>query len=499
AKDLRFGLRALRRNPGATLVAIVTLGLGIGAGTAIFSVVNTVLLRNLPYSQPERLVMVWEKFLSFGLDKVPISASEYIDYRNESQALEQTAAYGTVDFNMTGQDLPERVSGAEVTAGLFPLLGVNPVLGRTFVSEENQQGRDGVTVISYGLWRRRFDADPHTIGQPILLNGRSYTVIGIMPREFQFPMSLFGVKGVTFTQPAELWVPLVFTPEQLSHRSSRSYGLIARLKPGESLDRTNTEVESIAAGMRQRFPDNYPADGWGATAVLVKDQVVGGIRPVLIALAAGVALVLLIACANVANLLLARALSREKEIAIRLAVGASRARIVRQLMAESAVLSILGGALGLLLAFLGVDVLVSYSAQTLPRVKDTTVDWQVLMFSLAVSIFTAILFGLVPGVQASRAGVVTSLKDRGQSSGSRSRQLLGRAIVAGEFAIAVMLLIAAGLVITSLWRLQSVNPGFDPKNVLTFELTLPREGFADRRSVSSFYQRGLERISAIPG
>src|SRR5262249_17963080 len=286
-----------------------------------------------------------------------------------------TAAYGTVDFNLTGQDQPERVSGAEVTASLFPMLGINPVLGRTFADEENQSGRDAVAVISYGLWQRHFAAEPHVIGQPVVLNGRGYAVIGVMPRDFQFPMSLFGIKGVRFTQPAELWVPLVFKPGQLSQRSSRSYGLIGRLKTGESLDRANAEVESIAAGMRQRFPDNYPADGWGATAVLVKDQVVGGIRPVLIALAAGVALVLLIACANVANLLLARALSREKEIAIRVAVGASRARIVRQLMAESAVLSILGGALGLLLAFLGVDVLVSYSAQTLPRVKDTTVDW----------------------------------------------------------------------------------------------------------------------------
>jgi putative ABC transport system permease protein len=497
--DLGYGLRALRKKPGFALVAVITLGLGIGAGTAIFSVVNAVLLRDLPYSKPNQLVLVWERFLTFGLDKIPVSAAEYVDYRNENQVFDQIATYGTVDFNLTGQDQSERISGAAVTASLFPLLGVEPMAGRTFAGGEDQAGHDGVTVISNGLWRRRFGADPHIVGQSITLNGRSYSIIGVMPPDFQFPMSLYGIKGVTFTEPAELWVPLVFRPGQLKDRGSRSYGLIGRLKPGVSLARASADVESIAARMQQRFAGSYPADGWGATAVLLKEQVVGRLRPVLVALSVAVALVLLIACANVANLLLARALSREKEVAIRMAVGARRWRIVRQLMAESALLSVLGGAVGLLIAFWGVDLLVSFSAQTLPRVKETSVDWRVLVFSLAVSVVTALLFGLVPALHSSKPDLSESLKDRGQSSGVGTRRRLARTIVVGEFAVAVMLLISATLVIRSLWRLQNVNPGFDPKNVLAFDLTLPREEFADRQAVAAFYQGALERIRALPG
>jgi len=489
----------MRKKPGFALVAVVTLGLGIGAGTAIFSVVDAVLLRDLPYSKPDQLVLVWERFLTFGLDKVPVSAAEYVDYRNENQVFDQIATYGTVDFNLTGQDQPERISGAAVTASLFPLLGVDPIAGRTFADEENQAGRDGVTVISNGLWRRRFAANPQIVGQSITLNGRSYSIIGVMPSGFQFPMSLYGIKGVTFTQPAELWVPLVFRPAQLKERGSRGYGVIGRLKPGETLSRAAADVESIAARMQQRFGDSYPADGWGAAAVSLKEQVVGRLRPVLVVLSVAVALVLLIACANVANLLLARALSREKEVAIRMAVGAGRWRIIRQLMAESAILSILGGVVGLLIAFWGIDLLVSFSAQTLPRVKDTSVDWRVLAFSLSVSVLTAILFGLVPALHTSKPDLGESLKERGQSSGQGTRRRLARAIVVGEFAIAVTLLISAVLVIRSLWRLQNVNPGFDAKNVLAFDLTLPLEGFADRQSVAAFYQRALDRIRSLPG
>jgi putative ABC transport system permease protein len=498
--DFRLGIRSLGKRPGFALVAILTLGLGIGASAAIFSVVNAVLIRKLPYTDSEGLVLVWERFQGLGLDTIPISASEYVDYRNENQVFEEVASYNTLDFNLTGQDEPERVSAAAVTASLFPLLGIRPQLGRTFDEAENQQGRDGVTVISNGLWRQRFGGDRQIIGRPILLNGRSYSVIGVMPVDFQFPLSLFGIKGVTFTQPAQLWVPTVFTRQQLAERTSRDYGLIGRLKPRSSLAAANADVQSIAARMQQRFPDNYPADGWGAAAVSLRDQVVGPMRPALLMLAAAVSLVLLIACGNVANLLLARAVSREKEVAIRMAVGASRWRILRQLMAESTVLSFSGGAVGLLLTFWGVDLLISYAAQTLPRVKETSVDWQVLAFSLAICAVSTVLFGLVPALRTSKPEFGESLKDRAQSgSGSPAKQRLGRAIVVVEFGLAVILLIAAGLVIRSLWRLQNVDPGFDPNNALTFELTLPREGFAERQSVAAFYQRALERIAALPG
>ena len=499
-QDIRYGLRMMLKNPGFTAVAVVALALGIGANTAIFSVINAVLLRQLPYEHPERLVLVWEKFLRQGLDKIPVSAPEFTDYRDQNRVFEQIAAFDTADFNLTGGDAPERVPGARVSATVFLLLGVKPQWGRTFLPEENEPGRDAVVLMSYGLWQRRFGSDPKLIGRTLALNNKNYTVVGIMPPGFHFPLSLFDIQGVEFTQPAELWTPISFTPTQMKQRGSRDFGVIGLLKPGVTLGQANAEVQTIADRMRQQYPDNYPPDGWGASVVSLHEQIVGRIRPTLLVLFAAVGFVLLIACANVANLLLARATARHKEIAIRTALGAGRWRLIRQLLTESILLSLLGGILGILLALWGIDTLVSYGSDTLPRIKEVGLDGRVLGFTLLISIVTGALFGLVPALQASKLDLTETLREGGRTSagGAGHRRLRSLAIIA-EFALALMLLVGAGLTIKSFWRLQKTDPGFNPQNVLTFQLSLPKAKYSEPKQIASFYRQIIERTGALPG
>jgi predicted permease len=499
-QDLRYGARMLMKSPGFTFVAVLTLALGIGANTAIFSVVNGVLLRQLPYEEPERLALIWEKFSSWGLGQAPISASEFTDYRNQTHSFSSLAAFDTADFNLTGGDLPERVSGAQVSAGLFPLLGVKPQLGRAFSAEENEPGRDNVVLLSHGLWRRRFGADPGIIGRTLSLSDRSYTVIGVMPPSFQFPMSLFVIKGVTFTQPAELWTPVTFSADRLKARASRSLGVIGRLKPGVTLTQAGAEVQAIAYRMRQQYPESYPPEGWGAYAVSLHEQIVGRMRLPLLALLGAVSLVLLIACANVASLLLARSTVRRKEIAVRASLGASRRRIIRQLLTESLLLAFCGGGLGLLIALWGTDQLVSLSAQTLPRMKEVGLDGRVLGFTLAISILTGLVFGLMPVIEASKLDLNAVLKEGGRrATVSPGQRRLRSLIVAAEFALALTLLIGAGLLSRSFWRLQNVSPGFEPENVLTFQLSLPWKSYPGSQYVSAFFQQAIARIAHLPG
>ncbi|MGH9938700.1 MAG: ABC transporter permease, partial [Blastocatellia bacterium] len=499
-QDLRSGARMLVKNPGFALIAIITLALGIGANTAIFSVVNAVLLRPLPYEHPERLVLVWEHFLRQGLAQIPVSASEFTDYRDQNRVFERIAAFNTVDYNLTGADTPERLPGAVVSASVFPLLGVKPLLGRTFTDGENQSGSDNVVVVSHGLWRRRFGADPNFVGKTLTLDGRSYTVVGVMPQGFQFPMSLFGVKGVTFTQPAELWTPVVFTPRQLKIRGSRAYGVIGRLKPNVTLAQANADAQSIANRMLQQYPNSYTPEGWGASVVSLHDQVVGKMRPALLVLLGAVGFVLLIACANVANLMLVRAAGRVSEMAIRVALGAARRRLVRQLLTESMLLALLGGALGLILAWWGVELLVALSPDTLPRMNEVALDRNALGFTLLLSILTGTAFGLAPILQISKLNLNESLKEGSRrASGGSDSQGVRRLSVIVEFALAVALLLGAGLMIKSFWRLMKVDPGFDPQNVLTFQITLPRDGYGKREEVISFYQRAVERVKTLPG
>jgi putative ABC transport system permease protein len=499
-QDLRYGVRMLLRSPGVSVIAVFALALGIGANTAIFSVVNAVLVRQLPYENPERLVLVWERFLRQGLEQVPVSAPEYTEYREQNKSFEQIAAFDTVDFNLTGSDDPERVPGASAAASLFSLLGVKPELGRTFAPEENEAGRDTVVVVSHGLWQRRFGSDPNLVGRMLQLNGRSYTIIGVMPPKFNFPLSLFGIKGVQFTQPAELWTPLVFTPAQMKSRGSRGLGIIGRLKPGVTLAQASAEVQSIANHMRERYPDSYPPDGWGASAVSLHEQVIGSIRPTLYVLLGAVGLVLLISCTNVANLLLARAAARQQEMAIRTALGAVRRRIIRQLLTESILLGLIGGGCGLVLAMWGIDLLAAYGAQTLPRISEVNLDARVLGFTFLISILTGAIFGLAPALTSSKLDLNESLKEGGRSStsGVGHKRLRSVTIIA-EFALALVLLIAAGLLIKSFWRLQQVDPGFNPNNVLTFQLSLPRDKYPENQQVAAFYQHAIEHIKALPG
>jgi predicted permease len=499
-QDLRYGGRMLVKNPGFTLVAVITLALGIGANTAIFSVVNGVLLRQLPYEKPEQLALIWEKFSSWGLEQVPVSASEFVDYRDQAQSLLSLAAFDTADFNLTGGDLPERVPGAQVSANLFPLLGVKPQLGRVFVDEENEPGRDNVVLLSHTLWQRRFGADPGIIGRTLALSGRGYTVIGVMPPSFQFPMSLFGIKGVTFTQPAELWTPVAFSADRLKERANRSLGLIGRLKPGVTITQANAAVNAIAHRMRQQYPENYPPAGWGAYAVSLHEQVVGQMQLPLLVLLGAVSLVLLIACANVASLLLARSTVRRKEMAVRAALGASRRRITRQLLTESLLLAFCGGGLGLLIALWGTDQLVSLSAQTLPRMKEVGMDGRVLGFTLAISMLTGIIFGSMPIIEASKLDLNDALKEGGRrATVSAGQRRLRNLIVAAEFALALVLLIGAGLLSRSFWRLNNVSPGFEPENVLTFQLTLPWASYPESRQVAEFFKQAIARIAHLPG
>lgn len=434
--DLGYGIRLMLKSPGFTAIAVITLALGIGINTTIFSVMNAVLLRQLPYAAPESLVMVWEKFLQQGLDKIPVSASEFIDYQNQAQSFEQVAAFTTKDFNLTGGDAPERVSGAVVSANLFPLLGVEPFSGRTFLPEENQSGRDNVLVISYGLWQQRFGGAPNLEGSTVSLDGQSCTIVGIMPPEFRFPMSLFGIKGMTYTQPPELWRPAAFTDRQLKQRGNRTYGLLGRLKPGVTIEQVNAEVQVIADRMLLQYPNSYAQEGWGASAYPLREQVIGGIRPALLLLLIAVSLVLLIACGNVANLMLSRTAARQKEIAVRAALGATSSRIIRQLLTESSLLALLGGAIGLLSAHLATNLLVAYSPYTLPRIKEISVDWRVLIFTLGASAFTVLIFGLVPAWQASKIDLNTTLKGESQnvsSSGVSSVVVVNQAFVRRYF------------------------------------------------------------------
>ncbi|MEO7725140.1 MAG: ABC transporter permease [Chthoniobacterales bacterium] len=500
-RDFRLALRTLLKSPGFTLVAVATVALAIGANTAVFSLVNALLLRPLPYKAPDELVLLWEKFSGQGLEQIPVSAPEYLDYEKQNHSFAQIAAFDFVDLNLTASEIPERIQGAVVTPSLFPLLGVEPIKGRVFLPNEIGEGNDGVVVISGRLWQRRFNSDPGLVGKQIPLNGRNFTVVGIMPAKFEFPIPFFNVTGGSFFGQIDIWKPIAFTKDDLSSRGSRSNVVIARLKPGVTLGQAQAEISLVAANWIRQFPDNYsPQTRFGAWLSSFHEQVSGAMRPALLILSGAVALVLLIACANLTTMLLARAGSREREFAIRVALGASRLQLLRQMLAESVLLAVIGGAAGTLLAVWGLDLLRAISAQTVPRIAQANLDGRVLFVTLVVSVVTGIVFGLIPALASGNPELTEALKEggRGTTTGIR-RNRLRNSLVVAEVALALVLLISAGLLIKSFSRLQNVDPGFNPTNVLTMELALPLLKYPRGKPVADFYAEVQRRVTKLPG
>jgi putative ABC transport system permease protein len=486
-QDLRFGFRMLRKSPVFTTVAVIALALGIGANTAIFSVVNAVLLSPLPFGNPDRLVMIWENDTQEGNPRNQVAPANYIDFRERNRTFEQLAFLTqTAGVNLTGGDQPERIESSAVSANFFSLLKVQPVLGPGFRPEDEKPDAEPVVVLSYGLWQRRFGGDTNIIGKTLTIEGQSASVVGVAPRGFQFP------------EKAEMWGPMPLAGEDAKVRARHSLLVIGRLKPDATLAEAKADLSTIASQLATEYPETNT--GRGATLLTIKDQLVGDVQPALIILLGAVGFVLLIACANVANLSLARGAARQKELAVRLTLGATRGRLVRQLLTESVLLSLMGGVLGLLLAVWGIDFLLALGPTKVPRIEGVRLNWMVLGFTMSLSVLTGIIFGLVPALQASKPDLNESLKEteRGASGGVgrvRARGLL----VISEVALALVLLIGAGLLIKSFVRLQRVELGFNPENVLTMQLSLPFANYKEPNQVTAFYTQLTERVRHLPG
>ncbi len=503
--DLRYGWRKLMRSPGFTIVAVVTLGLGIGANTAIFSVVDAILLRPLPYDQPDRLVLVWNRMDNSSFKKAPVAAPDVIDYREQARLFEGFAATNNVnEMSLTGDGEPEQIKVAFVTSNFFSVLGAEPFLGRAFTIEDEtpippQAFQDpnvpippGAFIMSHGFWRRRFGGDPKVLGRTILINGGPMTVVGIMPRDFE----LFMPTDAGMPTDIDGWSTLRFDLST-GQRDNQWLRVIARLKPGVAIESAQAEMDAIAARQREQF--QFHANmGIHISVVPMHGDVVGHVRPILIALFGAVGFVLLIACANVANLLLARAATRGREMAIRSALGAARSRILRQVLTEGVLLAILGGAAGLLLARLGVGLLLALRPADLPRVDAIGIDFTVLAFTLGATFVAALLFGLAPAFDSSGTETSEALNERGADSG-RGKLQLRSALVVGEVALSLVLLIGAGLMLRSFVALQSVQPGFNPQGVLTYNISLPFFSYRTPPERVQFFQRMEERVAALPG
>jgi len=487
-QDLRYALRTLLKKPGFALIAVTTLALGIGASTAIFTVVDAALLRGLPYKSPEQLYHLWEKRPQQEFSQREFSYPDYQDYQ-QNAALE-IAAYTGGGGIMSGRGEPERVFSPSATANFFSLLGVEPVIGRTFQPGEDKPGSQRVAVLTYGMWQRRFGGDTGIIGQSLTLNGESFTVIGVLPASFQFAL-----------RQADLWLPYQPTEAQLTRRFMHGTNVIGRLRSGVSIEHAQAELSVIAKRIEQEHNESHA--GTGVRLVPLQEQFVGNVKPILLVLLAAVGFVLLIACANVASLLLTRSLSRQKEVAIRAALGASRWRVIRQMLTESVLLSLAGGMAGLLIAYWGVDALVALlpdsQLNSLPFLKSLHIDTRILGFSFGLSLLTGMVFGLAPALQSSRLDLNEVLKEGGRTTSGGARQRLRSALVMSEIALAVVLLVGAGLMMKSLLRLLQTNVGFNPNNVLTMTVALPSSKYSEPTALLSFHQQLKERIQSLPG
>jgi putative ABC transport system permease protein len=486
-QDLRYAARILKKNPGFTAVAVVALALGIGANTAIFSVVNTVLLRPLPYKDQEQLVMVWEDATRHGYPRDTPAAANYVDWRDQNNVFSGMAAIADMNFNLTNAGDPERLKGRRVSANLFPLLGVEPQLGRIFSTAEDQPGSQQVVVLSHRLWQRRFGGDPSIAGKPLTLNDETYTVIGVMPARFQFP-----------EKDDELWVPIALSAQEAANRNRHYLEVVARLKPGVTLPQAQTDMTTIGTRLQQQYPESNTDLGVAVTSL--HEHLVGDIKPALLILLGAVGLVLLIACANVANLLLARAAIRQKEIALRVALGARHWRLLRQFLTESVLLATLGGMLGLAIAYVGLLLLGSFVPESISQAREVSLDLKVLGFTLLVSLLTGLIFGLAPAIQAARLNQSETLKEGGRDSVTgRSGKRLRSLLVTAEVAVSLVLLIAAGLLINSFLRLRNIDPGFRVDHLLTMKIELPEPKYEEMQRRTAFYDNLIQRVQSLAG
>lgn len=491
-QDLRYGVRMLLKSPAVTAAAVFSLALGISANTVIFSVINTVLLKSLPYTDADGIVLVWGDTRNEGDNRNQVSATDVADWRNQNSVFEEVATYSSWAPILSGAGEPERVAAMQIGDGYFKVMRGEPILGRTFLPEEQEDGKDFVIVLGHGLWQGAFGGDPNIVGKTVSLNSRPYTVVGVMPADFQplLPSSLVAAR-------AEFYRPVAEKHDN-EERSSRHLRAIARLKPGVSLAQAQSEMTVIASRLEQQYPRDNTS--YGVRLVSLAEDTVGGLRPTLLMLFGAVAFVLLIACANVGNLLLARSAARQKEIAIRAALGAARRRLVRQLLTESLMLAVLGGGLGLLFALWGTSLVESLGSKVNPMLNGITVDLRVLGFTVVISLLTGIVFGLAPALHVSNLDLNESLKEGGRSSGAgATRNRLRSALVVSEVAMALVLLISAGLLIRSVIRLRDVNTGFNPENLLTMSVALPNAKYPKAPAWIAFYNQIIERIQSLPG
>ena len=488
-QNLKFALRLLRKSPGFAFIAILIMALGIGANTAIFSVVHAVLLEPLPFRDADRLVQIWHTppQASFpGMTRFAVSAANFLDWQKQNHVFDQMALYSGAGFDITGAGKPESIRASAVSPEFFSVLGVEPLHGRVFLPEENNPGQNHEVILSYKFWQTHYASDPKAVGRTITLDREPHTIIGVM--------------GPKMVKPdfAQIWVPLALTPKEAAVRGELHSLTIARLKPGVTLEQAQTEMNTIS----QRLEQSYPEDdkGWGASIKSMRDETVGDVRPALLMMLGAVAFVLLIACANVANLILARTFARRKEIAIRTAMGATRARIVQQLLGESLIISLCGGALGLIAANYGIQLLIKFFADKLPRIGDIGLHAPVLAFTFALSIATGILSGLLPAWSMTKGDVNEALKQGlGRTDADSGTGKTRSALVIVEVALSLVLLIGAGLMLRSLWNLQTIDPGFDQHNVLTLSVMVNKQQFTDPTQESQFFENVLQRIRSLPG
>ncbi|MCP3143926.1 ABC transporter permease [Pyxidicoccus xibeiensis] len=488
-QDVRYALRTLSKSPGFVLVAVLALALGIGANSAVFSVVNGVLLKPPPFAEPDRLVHVWGNFLRMELKDISVSVPEYRDYRELPKAFASVAAYDENDATLTGGDVPERLSVTNATASLFATLGVSPVLGRAFTEDEETPGRERVLVLTDKAWRSRFAQDPKVLGRTLQLDGDSYTVVGVLPPGAEYPAD------------TDVYAPFAPTPEQASQerRGSRFLSVVARLKPGMTLAAAQADLARVGREMEAAHENNYKGGGWAITVKSLEDEVVGDVRGTLWLLLGAVGFVLLVACSSVANLLLARAAARGREVSIRAALGAGRGRLVAQFLTESLVLAVTGGALGLLLAMWGTDMLLVVVGDGLPRATEVGLDVPSVLFTAGVSLLTGIVFGLVPALQVSRADLSGAMREGTRGTDGKKAGRLRAGLVVAQVALALVLLVGAGLFVKSFQALHEVEAGFTPEGVLTGSIALPQAAYSEAARRETFMGELLTRVQALPG